>query len=155
MANRSFPQNSPFHFRMPVSTPNRQGVKNSPEKSVAMALPFFCIKRIIFRTWIMVETPIHSACKITKKASWSKWIPSIMVLIATWNIQALDMMQTACITMQAGIMIINYTFTKTKPIPGKMTTKKTLILMRARTAESTWLTAITSMPSALTISASR
>ena len=48
-----------------------------------------------------------------------------------------------------------FTFKKTKPIPGKMTTKKTLILMRARTAESTPLTAITSMPSALTISASR
>ena len=65
------------------------------------------------------------------------------------------MMKIAHFPMKAGIMITNYTFTKTKPIPGKMTTKKTLILMRARTAESTPLTAITSMPSALTISASR
>ncbi len=47
------------------------------------------------------------------------------------------MMKIAHIPMKAGIIITNYTFTKTKPIPGKMTTKKTLILMRARTAEST------------------
>lgn len=44
---------------------------------------------------------------------------------------------------------------KDQTYTGKMTTKKTLILMRARTAESTWLTAITSMPNALTISVSR
>ena len=58
-----------FTFSLPDACVNTEqaGAKNSPERSAAMVLPFFCIKRIIFRTWIMVETPIHSACKITKK----------------------------------------------------------------------------------------